>query len=38
MDIDSDGQTDILLVAAPMYYSHGWERGKVYIYSVTPQV
>uniref|UniRef100_A0A3Q4MBE4 Integrin, alpha 11b n=1 Tax=Neolamprologus brichardi TaxID=32507 RepID=A0A3Q4MBE4_NEOBR len=37
MDIDSDGQTDVLLVAAPMYYSHGWERGKVYIYSVTPQ-
>uniref|UniRef100_A0A3P9AZH8 Integrin subunit alpha 11 n=1 Tax=Maylandia zebra TaxID=106582 RepID=A0A3P9AZH8_9CICH len=33
MDIDSDGQTDVLLVAAPMYYSHGWERGKVYIYS-----
>lgn len=38
MDIDGDGQTDILLVAAPMYYSQGWERGKVYIYSVTPQV
>uniref|UniRef100_A0A4W6FGI4 Integrin subunit alpha 11 n=1 Tax=Lates calcarifer TaxID=8187 RepID=A0A4W6FGI4_LATCA len=37
MDIDGDGQTDILLVAAPMYYSQGWERGKVYIYSVTPQ-
>uniref|UniRef100_A0A669BQ29 Integrin subunit alpha 11 n=1 Tax=Oreochromis niloticus TaxID=8128 RepID=A0A669BQ29_ORENI len=38
MDVDSDGQTDVLLVAAPMYYSHGWERGKVYIYSVTPQM
>ncbi|XP_023262068.1 integrin alpha-11-like, partial [Seriola lalandi dorsalis] len=37
MDVDGDGQTDILLVAAPMYYSQGWERGKVYIYSVTPQ-
>uniref|UniRef100_A0AAQ5ZX90 VWFA domain-containing protein n=1 Tax=Amphiprion ocellaris TaxID=80972 RepID=A0AAQ5ZX90_AMPOC len=37
MDVDSDGHTDCLLVAAPMYYSHGWERGKVYIYSVTPQ-
>uniref|UniRef100_A0A3B4VGT9 Integrin alpha-11-like n=1 Tax=Seriola dumerili TaxID=41447 RepID=A0A3B4VGT9_SERDU len=38
MDVDGDGQTDILLVAAPMYYSQGWERGKVYIYSVTSQV
>uniref|UniRef100_A0A3Q1ERK4 Integrin alpha-11-like n=1 Tax=Acanthochromis polyacanthus TaxID=80966 RepID=A0A3Q1ERK4_9TELE len=37
MDVDNDGHTDCLLVAAPMYYSHGWERGKVYIYSVTPQ-
>ncbi|XP_069384525.1 integrin alpha-11 isoform X2 [Paralichthys olivaceus] len=37
MDVDGDGQTDVLLVAAPMYYSQGWERGKVYIYSVTPQ-
>ncbi|XP_067446808.1 integrin alpha-11 isoform X1 [Thunnus thynnus] len=37
MDIDSDGQTDILLVAAPMYYSQGWERGKIYVYTVTPQ-
>ncbi|XP_030588312.1 integrin alpha-11-like isoform X1 [Archocentrus centrarchus] len=37
VDIDSDGQTDVLLVAAPMYYCHGWERGKVYIYSVAPQ-
>ncbi|XP_072241433.1 integrin alpha-11 [Leuresthes tenuis] len=37
MDIDSDGHTDFLLVAAPMYYSQGWERGRVYIYSLTPQ-
>ncbi|XP_039989153.1 integrin alpha-11 [Xiphias gladius] len=37
MDVDEDGQTDVLLVAAPMYYSQGWERGRVYIYSVTPQ-
>uniref|UniRef100_A0A667Y0V5 Integrin subunit alpha 11 n=1 Tax=Myripristis murdjan TaxID=586833 RepID=A0A667Y0V5_9TELE len=37
MDVDGDEQTDILLVAAPMFYSHGWERGKVYIYTVTPQ-
>ncbi|XP_070687528.1 integrin alpha-11 [Pempheris klunzingeri] len=37
MDTDGDGQTDVLLVAAPMYYSEGWERGKVYLYAVTPQ-
>ncbi|XP_038563089.1 integrin alpha-11 isoform X2 [Micropterus salmoides] len=37
MDVDGDGHTDILLVAAPMFYSQGWERGKVYIYTVTPQ-
>ncbi|KAM3870714.1 integrin alpha-11 [Diretmus argenteus] len=37
VDIDSDGKTDVLLVAAPMFYSQGWERGKVYIYTVTPQ-
>uniref|UniRef100_A0A8C4FCE0 Integrin, alpha 11b n=1 Tax=Dicentrarchus labrax TaxID=13489 RepID=A0A8C4FCE0_DICLA len=38
MDVDGNGQTDVLLVAAPMFYSQGWERGKVYLYSVTPQV
>lgn len=38
MDVDGDGQTDVLLVAAPMYYSQGWERGKVYVYTVTPEV
>ncbi|XP_054476602.1 integrin alpha-11 [Anoplopoma fimbria] len=37
MDVDDDGLTDVLLVAAPMFYSDGWERGKVYIYTVTPQ-
>nr|XP_046250911.1 integrin alpha-11 [Scatophagus argus] len=37
MDVDGDGQTDVLLVAAPMFYSQGWERGRVYIYTVTPQ-
>ncbi|XP_074533993.1 integrin alpha-11 [Halichoeres trimaculatus] len=37
MDVDEDGQTDVLLVAAPMFYNQGWERGKVYIYTVTPQ-
>ncbi|KAM3609714.1 uncharacterized protein V6R79_019099 [Siganus canaliculatus] len=37
MDVDDDGRSDVLLVAAPMYYSQGWERGRVYIYAVTPQ-
>uniref|UniRef100_A0AAQ4QJZ1 Integrin, alpha 11b n=1 Tax=Gasterosteus aculeatus aculeatus TaxID=481459 RepID=A0AAQ4QJZ1_GASAC len=37
MDVDDDGQSDLLVVAAPMFYSDGWERGKVYIYTVTPQ-
>uniref|UniRef100_A0A671TNQ0 Integrin subunit alpha 11 n=1 Tax=Sparus aurata TaxID=8175 RepID=A0A671TNQ0_SPAAU len=35
MDVDDDGRTDVLLVAAPMFYSQGWERGKVYINVVT---
>lgn len=38
MDVDGDGQSDLLLVAAPMYYKQGWEGGKVYVYSVTPEV
>ncbi|XP_031694320.1 integrin alpha-11-like, partial [Anarrhichthys ocellatus] len=38
IDVDDDGQSDVLVVAAPMFYSQGWERGKVYIYTVTPQV
>ncbi|XP_034003972.1 LOW QUALITY PROTEIN: integrin alpha-11-like [Trematomus bernacchii] len=37
MDVDDDGQTDVLVVAAPMFYSQGWETGRVYIYTVTPQ-
>ncbi|XP_056137496.1 integrin alpha-11 [Lampris incognitus] len=36
VDVDGDGRTDILLVAAPMFYSGGWEKGQVYIYTVTP--
>uniref|UniRef100_A0AAY4DWC6 VWFA domain-containing protein n=1 Tax=Denticeps clupeoides TaxID=299321 RepID=A0AAY4DWC6_9TELE len=32
VDIDGDGVTDNLLVAAPMFFSGGWEKGKVYIY------
>ncbi|KAJ8249244.1 hypothetical protein GJAV_G00232720 [Gymnothorax javanicus] len=37
LDVNGDGVTDNLLVAAPMYFSGGWEKGKVYIYRVTPQ-
>ncbi|XP_075884857.1 integrin alpha-11 isoform X1 [Nelusetta ayraudi] len=37
MDVDADGQTDVLLVAAPMFYQQGWEQGRVYVYGVTPQ-
>uniref|UniRef100_A0A3B5Q1G0 Integrin, alpha 11a n=1 Tax=Xiphophorus maculatus TaxID=8083 RepID=A0A3B5Q1G0_XIPMA len=32
VDIDGDGITDNLLVAAPMFFSAGMEKGKVYIY------
>uniref|UniRef100_A0A6Q2YAP8 VWFA domain-containing protein n=1 Tax=Esox lucius TaxID=8010 RepID=A0A6Q2YAP8_ESOLU len=35
LDIDGDGVTDYLLVAAPMFFSKGWERGNVYIYKMT---
>ncbi|KAI9532104.1 hypothetical protein NQZ68_034992 [Dissostichus eleginoides] len=35
LDIDGDGITDNLLVAAPMFFSGGMEKGKVYIYRVT---
>lgn len=38
MDLDSDGRTDYLLVAAPMFYSQGWEKGRVYIYALTSEV
>ncbi|KAJ8344414.1 hypothetical protein SKAU_G00317430 [Synaphobranchus kaupii] len=37
LDINGDGVTDNLLVAAPMFFSGGWEKGKVYIYRVTVQ-
>ncbi|XP_033844801.2 integrin alpha-11a [Periophthalmus magnuspinnatus] len=37
VDIDGDGVTDNLLVAAPMFFSAGMEKGKVYIYRVTEQ-
>lgn len=38
VDIDGDGITDNLLVAAPMFFSMGLEKGKVYIYRVTELV
>ncbi|KAJ0029030.1 hypothetical protein NQD34_004027 [Periophthalmus magnuspinnatus] len=34
VDINSDGQTDVLLVSAPMFYSLGREQGKVYVYGI----
>ncbi|KAL6474488.1 hypothetical protein MHYP_G00180490 [Metynnis hypsauchen] len=37
LDQDTDGLTDLLLVAAPMYFSKGWERGRVYIYRLNQQ-
>lgn len=38
LDIDGDGITENLLVAAPMFFSGGLEKGKVYIYRVTELV
>ncbi|XP_053574477.1 integrin alpha-11 isoform X2 [Bombina bombina] len=32
VDVDNDGLTDVLLVGAPMYFSDGWERGRVSVY------
>ncbi|XP_010018489.1 PREDICTED: integrin alpha-11, partial [Nestor notabilis] len=34
LDVNGDGITDVLLVGAPMYFSEGRERGKVYIYTL----
>ncbi|VFV36536.1 integrin alpha-11 [Lynx pardinus] len=34
VDIDGDGVTDVLLVGAPMYFSEGRERGRVYVYTL----
>lgn len=34
VDINDDRVTDVLLVGAPMYFSEGRERGKVYVYSL----
>lgn len=33
-DVDEDGVTDVLLVGAPMYFSEGGERGRVYVYNL----
>uniref|UniRef100_A0A672G3V3 Integrin, alpha 10 n=1 Tax=Salarias fasciatus TaxID=181472 RepID=A0A672G3V3_SALFA len=39
LDIDQDGITDVLLVAAPMYLGSGnKEAGKVYIYTLSGEV
>lgn len=36
LDVDQDGITDLLLVAAPMFLGSGnKEAGRVYIYSLT---
>ncbi|XP_066491479.1 integrin alpha-11 [Tiliqua scincoides] len=32
VDVNGDGVTDLLLVGAPMYFSEGRERGKVFVY------
>ncbi|KAB1257212.1 Integrin alpha-11, partial [Camelus dromedarius] len=34
VDVDGDGVTDVLLVGAPMYFSEGVERGRVYVYNL----
>uniref|UniRef100_A0A8C4LG14 Integrin subunit alpha 11 n=1 Tax=Equus asinus TaxID=9793 RepID=A0A8C4LG14_EQUAS len=34
VDIDGNGMTDVLLVGAPMYFSEGRERGRVYVYNL----
>lgn len=37
VDVDMDGTTDFLLVAAPFYHIHG-EEGRVYMYHLNKQV
>ncbi|NXF23068.1 ITA11 protein, partial [Rhodinocichla rosea] len=34
LDVNGDGVTDVLLVGAPMFFSEGRERGRVYVYSL----
>lgn len=39
VDIDSDGNTDFLLVGAPLFYQHQEKReGLVYVYTLTDEV
>ncbi|KAI2648648.1 Integrin alpha-11 [Labeo rohita] len=37
IDLDGNGLTDLLLVGAPMYFYKGWEKGRVYIYTISLQ-
>ncbi|KAL2093430.1 hypothetical protein ACEWY4_010742 [Coilia grayii] len=37
LDVTGDGVTDFLLVAAPMFFRGGLERGRVYVYRVTEE-
>ncbi|TSK13425.1 Integrin alpha-11 [Bagarius yarrelli] len=37
LDQDDNGLTDLLLVAAPMYFSRGWETGRINIYRLDHQ-
>lgn len=38
VDIDSDGDTDFLLVGAPMFYlSHEKREGQMYVYRLTDE-
>ncbi|KAF4094742.1 hypothetical protein G5714_023820 [Onychostoma macrolepis] len=37
IDLDDDGLTDLLLVGAPMYFYKGWEKGRIYIYTISLQ-
>ncbi|NWS06674.1 ITA11 protein, partial [Motacilla alba] len=34
LDVNGDGVTDVLLVGAPMFFSEGRERGRVYVYTL----
>ncbi|KAF5884521.1 integrin alpha-L-like, partial [Clarias magur] len=39
LDLDSDNNTDFLVVGAPLYYQpHPQREGRVYIYRLTPQL
>ncbi|XP_029004130.1 integrin alpha-M-like [Betta splendens] len=40
VDIDSDGNTDFLLVGAPMFWNHPKEKreGQIYVYTLTDEI